>query len=61
MVDDPRPRQANKVITVELIDKVDDLVRSDCHVTLRILAEIVDVSIGTVWTIVQERLRCRKV
>ncbi|XP_035229554.1 protein GVQW3-like [Stegodyphus dumicola] len=30
--DDPRPGQANTVITCDLIDKVDDLVRSDWSV-----------------------------
>ena len=59
--DDPRPGQANIVITSDLIDKVDDLVRSDRRVTLRMLAVKVDVSYGTVWTIVHDRLRYRKV
>ncbi|GFV14566.1 HTH_48 domain-containing protein [Trichonephila clavipes] len=59
--DDQRPGQANTVITSDLIDKVDDLVRSDRRVTLRILVMKVDVSYGTVWTIVHDRLRFRKV
>ncbi|GFY75737.1 HTH_48 domain-containing protein [Trichonephila inaurata madagascariensis] len=45
--DDQRPGQANTVITSDLIDKVDDLVRSDRRVTLRMLALKVDVSYGT--------------
>ncbi|GFS66024.1 HTH_48 domain-containing protein [Trichonephila clavipes] len=49
--DDQRPSQANTVI-----DKVEDLVRSDRLVTLRMLALKVDVSYGTVWTIVHDRL-----
>ena len=57
LIDDPRPGQANTVITVDLIDKVDYLVRSDCHATLRMLAEKVDVIVGTVWTIVHESYR----
>ncbi|KAF8791752.1 UNC93-like protein like [Argiope bruennichi] len=61
LVDDPRPGQANRIIAADLIDKVDDLVRSDQNVTLRMLAVKVDVSIGTVWTIVHDRLRYRKV
>ena len=61
LVDDPRPDQANTVITVDLIVQVDDLLRSDCHVTQRMLAEKVDVSVRTLWTIVHERFRCRKV
>ncbi|GFU50562.1 histone-lysine N-methyltransferase SETMAR [Trichonephila clavipes] len=36
--DDQRPGQANTVITSDLIDKVDDLVRRDRLVTLRMLA-----------------------
>ena len=56
-----RPVQTNTVTTVDLIHKVDDLVRSDCHFTLRMLVEKVDVSVGTMWTIVHERLRFRKV
>ena len=44
---DPRPGQANTVITADLIVKVDDLVRRDCHVTLRMLAAKMDASIGT--------------
>ncbi|GFS31671.1 hypothetical protein TNIN_449671 [Trichonephila inaurata madagascariensis] len=55
--DDQRPGLAN---TSDLIDKVDDLVRSDRRVTLRILALKVDVSYGTVWTIV-DRMRFWKV
>ncbi|GFY70981.1 HTH_48 domain-containing protein, partial [Trichonephila inaurata madagascariensis] len=50
-----RPGQANTVITSDLIDKVNDLVRSDRRVTLRLLALKVDVSYGTVWTIVHDR------
>ena len=38
-----RPWQTNAVITVNLIDKVDNLVRSDCHVRLQMLAAKVDV------------------
>ncbi|GFV04901.1 uncharacterized protein TNCV_503141 [Trichonephila clavipes] len=44
-----------------LIDKVDDPVRSDRRVTLRMFALKVDVSYGTVWTIVHDRLRFRNV
>ena len=50
MVDDPRPGQANIVITADLIDKTDD-----------ILATKMDVSVGKVWTIVHDRLRYQKV
>ncbi|XP_035217485.1 protein GVQW3-like [Stegodyphus dumicola] len=57
MGDDPRPGQANTVITSDLIDKVHDLVRSDRRVTLRMLAVKVDVSYGNVWTIVHDSLR----
>ncbi|KAF8791602.1 hypothetical protein HNY73_006443 [Argiope bruennichi] len=52
LVVDPRPSQTNTVITADFIDKVDDLVRRDRSVTLRMLAVKVDVSVGTVWTIV---------
>ena len=48
LVDDPRPGLANTVTTVDLIDKMNDIVRSDCHVTMGMLAEKVDISIGTV-------------
>ncbi|GFY24876.1 HTH_48 domain-containing protein [Trichonephila clavipes] len=51
--DDQRPGKTNTVIKSDLIDKVDDLVRSDRRVTLRMLALKVDVSCGTVWSIVQ--------
>ncbi|XP_037564471.1 histone-lysine N-methyltransferase SETMAR-like [Dermacentor silvarum] len=61
LVDDPRPGQANTVVTADLIEKLDDLVRSDRRVTLRMLAVKFDVSIGTVWTIVYDRLRYQKV
>ena len=61
LVDDSIPGQKNTVITVDLIYKVDGLVRNDCHVTLRILAEKVDASVGTMWIVVFERLRYRKV
>ena len=60
LADDPRPGQANKVITADLINKVDDLVGSDSRVTLRLLAAKVDVSVGTMRTIVHGRLRSRK-
>ncbi|GFY48506.1 HTH_48 domain-containing protein [Trichonephila inaurata madagascariensis] len=59
--DDQRPGQANIVITSDLIDKLDYLVRSDRRVTLRVLALKMDVSYGTVWTVVHGRLRFRKV
>ncbi|GFV14031.1 hypothetical protein TNCV_525081 [Trichonephila clavipes] len=59
--DDQRPGQANAVIMSDLIDKVDDLERSDRRVTLRMLALKVDVSYGAVWTIVHDRLRFWKV
>ena len=39
LVDDSRSGQANTVITVDLIDKMDDLVRSDSHMTTRMLEE----------------------
>ena len=61
MVDDPRLGQAKTVITVDLIGKVNDLERSDCHATLRMLAEKVDVSVGKVWIIVHEKLHYQKV
>ena len=32
LVNDLRPIQANTVIKANLVDKVDDLVRNDCHV-----------------------------
>ncbi|XP_035209189.1 uncharacterized protein LOC118183704 [Stegodyphus dumicola] len=53
--------EANAVITSDLIDKVDDVVRSDRRVALQMLAVKVDVNYGTVWTIVHDRLRYRKV
>ena len=40
---------------------MDNLVRSDCHVTLQMLTEKVDVSVGTELTIVHERQRYQKV
>ncbi|GFV57064.1 uncharacterized protein TNCV_2931871 [Trichonephila clavipes] len=58
--DDQRPGQPKNVITSDLIDKVNDLERSDRRVTLRMLALKVDVSYGTVWTIVHDRLRFGK-
>ncbi|KAF8768423.1 hypothetical protein HNY73_021246 [Argiope bruennichi] len=61
LVYDPRPGQANTVIMVDLIDKLDDLVRNDWCVTLRMLAVKMDVSIGTVWPIVHDRLSNQKV
>ncbi|GFY52662.1 hypothetical protein TNIN_477851 [Trichonephila inaurata madagascariensis] len=60
LVDDPRLDQANAVITTNLIDKRDNLVRSDRRVTLLILAVKVYVSVGTVLTIVHNWLRYRK-
>ncbi|GFT38427.1 mariner Mos1 transposase [Trichonephila clavipes] len=59
--DDQRPGQEKAVITSDLIDKGDDLVRSGRRVTLRMLALKVDISYGTVWTIVHDRLRFQKV
>lgn len=59
--DDPRPGQANTVITAELIDKVNDLVRNDRRIRIRILAGMIEASVGTVWTIVHDRLGYRKV
>ncbi|KAF8790989.1 hypothetical protein HNY73_005927 [Argiope bruennichi] len=48
LVDDSRPGQANTVITADLVDKVDEVVRSDLRVTLRMLPVKVNVSVGTV-------------
>ncbi|KAF8791501.1 Protein GVQW3 like protein [Argiope bruennichi] len=61
LVDDPRPGQTNTVVTAYLIDKVDDLLRSDRHVTLRMLGVKAYVSLGTVSATVHDRLRYRKV
>ncbi|XP_035232754.1 protein GVQW3-like [Stegodyphus dumicola] len=58
--DDPRPGQVITVIISDLIDKVDDQVRSDRRVTLQMLAVKVDISYETVWIIVHDRLRHRK-
>ena len=46
--DDPRSGQANTVIMADLIDKVEDLVRSYCDVTFRMFAAKVDVIVGRV-------------
>ena len=54
-------RQANTAIAADLIDKVDDTVRSDCHVTLRMMAKNEDVSVGTMWPILHDKLSYRKV
>ena len=53
----PRQGQAKTLIMAELMNKLDDLVRSDCHAILRLKAENVDVRVQTVWTIIHERLR----
>lgn len=52
-----RDQARQTVITADLVDKVDDLVTTDRRVTLQILALKVDVSVGTVWTIVHDMLR----
>ena len=39
---------------LDLIDKVEDLVKNDCHATLRMSMEKVNVSVGILWTIVHE-------
>ena len=59
-VDDARQGQSSTVFTVHLILRVDDLVRSDCHVTLRMLVEKRDVNVGIVWTFFYEILLYRK-
>ena len=61
LVHDPRTGQAHKVITAGPIDKVDDLVRSYRHVSLRMVAVKMDISVGTVLTIVHDRLCYQKV
>ena len=61
LVDDPRSGQTNTVIKADLIDNVDDLVRCDYHVILRMLVTKVNVSVRTVWTIIHNKLRYRKV
>ena len=48
LVDVPGPGQANTVIMVDLTQKVDDLARSVCHVTMRMLAKKVDIRVGIV-------------
>ncbi|GFY76017.1 HTH_48 domain-containing protein [Trichonephila inaurata madagascariensis] len=54
--DDQRSGQANTIITNNLIEMVGVLVRSDRRVTLPMLAPKVDVSYGTVWTMVHDML-----
>ncbi|XP_035208786.1 uncharacterized protein LOC118183378 [Stegodyphus dumicola] len=57
--DDPRPGQANT--HHKRSHRQGGQPRSDRRVTLRMLAVKVDVSHGTVWKIVHNRLRYRKV
>lgn len=60
LVDDPRQDQVNTVITADITDKVDDLLRSDRCVTLCMLVFNVDVNVQTLWTIDHERLHYQK-
>ena len=59
MVDDSRPGQANTVITADLIDEVDDFLKSYSHVTLQMLAAKVDVGVETVWATVSSNSLAR--
>ena len=60
LVDVLSPGLIKIVIMDDSIHKVDNLVKSDCHVTLRMLKEKMNISIGIVRIIVHERLRYRK-
>lgn len=57
----PRPGQAHKVVTESLTETIDTAVRADRRRSIRDLADDFNVSIGSMHTIVKEKLQYHKV
>ncbi|CAF4576686.1 unnamed protein product, partial [Didymodactylos carnosus] len=59
--DDPRSGRPITAVTQENIDAVKDLVNDDPHISIDYIADILDISCGSVDTILKQHLRLRKV
>ena len=58
--DDPRPRQPEASNRAELVEKVHEIIAIDANFTVRILAEELNSSYCTIYTILIEDLGKRK-
>ncbi|CAF4483037.1 unnamed protein product, partial [Didymodactylos carnosus] len=59
--DDPRSGRPITAVTQENIDAVQDLVNDDPHISIDYIADILDISCGSVDTILKQHLRLSKV
>ena len=59
--DDPRPGRPADVISQEMIDRVERLVRNNCRIKVAELASECGISNGSVYTIIHEHLGMSKV
>lgn len=59
--DDVRSGRPTTSTTDENADTVHDLIMTDRRLTIEMMAEILDISFGSVWTIIHEHLDMRKV
>ncbi|CAF2997199.1 unnamed protein product [Rotaria sp. Silwood2] len=59
--DDPRSGRPIAIITQQNIDAVKDLVQDDPHISIDYIADILDISHGSVYTILKEHLKLKKI
>lgn len=59
--DNPRIGRPITTITAKIIDDVQDLVREDPHITIDYIADFLQISHGSVFTIVKQHLKLRKI
>ena len=58
---DPRSGRPSTSRTADIIERVKQMVRVDCRLTVRMIAEELSINKDTVWSIITENLEMRKV
>ena len=59
--DDERCGRGKEVRTPELIGQIKNIMVKDCRVSIEIISAQLDISVGTVYTIIREELKMRKI
>ena len=59
--DDERCGRSKEVRTPELIGQIKNFMDKDCRVSIETISAQFDVSVGTVYTIIREELKMRKI
>ncbi|GFR06248.1 histone-lysine N-methyltransferase SETMAR [Trichonephila clavata] len=59
--EDAQPRQVHRVITPEMISEVNALVLDNHRITLDEIHRLLRISMGTVYTIMHQHLKFRKI